>query len=108
MAGDDAHIEFSSGGGWLAETMSFRCEPQIVAELLLSHKDGRKLHLELSGLKSPEAMIQILYGFDEFEIIEQRSSPYAEFGRFLFRIYVDDEKSETIVDGYNEYELEKD
>ncbi len=101
MDADIEKTEFSSGPGWQFESMTFRSDPEMTAEFRLICASGRRLYLDLRGLRSPEAMIKVLYGFDDFEIIKmQPSTPYAEFGRFLCRFYLDDEKYETIVDGF--------
>lgn len=105
MGADKEINRFSSGPGWQFESMTFRRDPEITADFRLINASGQRLYLDLRGLRSPETMIKVLYEFDDFEIIETPpSTPYAEFGRFLCRFYLDNEKYETVIDGFETYE----
>jgi len=105
MGTDKEKIRFSSGPGWQFESMTFCRDPERSAEFRLVDRSGRRLYLDLRGLRSPETMIRVLYEFDDFEIVETPpSTPYVEFGRFLCRFHLDDDKYETVVDGFEAYE----
>ena len=60
--------------------------------------------LELRGIRSPERLLSLLKGFDDFLILTREiENPYPAGERFLLRYFIDDDIYETIIDEYEAY-----
>ncbi len=87
--------------------MTFRPEQGIVAEIRFARSDGRSLQLTLRRVSTVESLVEVLLGFDDFEILRREDvTPYAEFGRFLCRFYRDDDRYEFVIDDYETEETQ--
>ena len=105
MMDQEERIVFDSKTGWYFETLTFRPTHATEAEILFHDRGSRKLYVELRGIRSPRMLIDVLYGFDDFHVIERDTgTPFSEIGRYLCRFWVDDDRYETIIDEYEAYE----
>ncbi len=78
-----------------------------MAEIRFARSDGRFLQLTLRGVRTVASLIEVLPGFDDFEIVSRENiTPYAEFERYLCRFYRDDDHYETVIDGFETEETE--
>ena len=105
MIDQENQIVFDSKTGWYFESLTYRPRHGTEAEVLFHDRGSRKLYLELRGIRSPQVLLDVLDGFDDFHVIELLTgTPFAEHGRFLCRFYIDDAKYETVIDEYEAYE----
>ena len=103
MKNESEQIVFDSKTGWYLESLTFHSKHE--AEILFHDNGSRRLYLELRGICTPQALLVVLDGFDDFHVIKRDTgTPFSEGARYLCRFYVDDDKHETIVDDYEAYE----
>lgn len=104
MAKDGQIIKFDSGSGWAVEKLTFMPQYGISVEALFTGKKGDSMYLELRGIQSPEELLNMLMGFDDFRVLTRETeSPNPAGQRFLFRCFIDDDIFETIIDEYEAY-----
>ena len=103
MKNESEQIVFDSKTGWSLESLTFH--PKHEAQILFHNGGTKKLYLELRGIATPQALLVVLDGFDDFQIIKRDTgTPFAENSRYVCRFYVDDDRHETIIDEYEAYE----
>lgn len=103
MKNESENIVFDSKTGWSLESLTF--QPKHEAHILFHSGGSKKLYLELRGISNPQALLVVLDGFDDFQIIKRDTgTPFSESGRYMCRFYVDDDRHETIIDEYEAYE----
>ena len=100
------HIVFDSKTGWGFGNLLFRPENGTTAELLLDGDEGIKLFVQLRGVRSPESLLAVLRGFDDFHILRRETgTPFSEFARFICRFFVDDDTYETVIDEWEAHKI---
>ena len=99
--------KFASGMDWVLRSMTLRPQHGTVVEIQFTRSDGRSLQLTLRGVRTVGSLVEVLHGFDDFEILSREDiTPYAEFERFLCRFYRDDDRYETVIDDFETQETE--
>jgi hypothetical protein len=97
-------IRFDSGTGWAVGQFTFRPQYGISLEALFEGDRNETLYLELRGIRSPDQLLGMLNGFDDFQILARETGTrYPAAAQFLFRFFIDDDSYETVVDEYEAY-----
>lgn len=99
-------IKFDSGTGWAVVSFKFQPQYGITLEALFEGGGDESMYLELRGIRSPDHLLAMLTGFDDFQILARETgTPYPAAARFLFRYFIDDDSYETIIDEYEYYTI---
>lgn len=97
-------IKFDSGTGWAVVNLTFRPQYGVSLEAIFEGGSEESLYLELRGIRAPDQLLDMLNGFDDFQILARETgTPYPAAARFLFRYFIDDDSHETIIDEYEVY-----
>ena len=99
-------IKFDSGTGWAVVNLTFQPQYGITVDALFQNGAEDSIYLELRGIRSPDQLLGMLNGFDDFQILTRETgTPYPTASRFLLRFFIDDDSYETIIDEYEAYRI---
>jgi len=99
-------IKFDSGTGWAVVNLTFQPQYGITVDALFQNGAEDSIYLELRGIRSPDQLLGMLNGFDEFQILTRETgTPYPTASRFLLRFFIDGDSYETIIDEYEAYRI---